>query len=276
MQNGNVSAMMDLSVFVRRSAMSYEYRIEDDIVIFTFKNGKVNSINTETLRGLKEAVDRVNSEEALKGIVLTGSGRYFSGGFDLGTFTSFKNDQEIRDWFNFEEEVMYDFFTCSKPVVAAINGHAAAAGMIFSMACDYRIIVNNPKVKVGMTEIKIGLALTPAEGEIMRFGLDTDKKFRDIIFAGEMISPAAAVEKGIYDELLENEAELIDKAKAKVCSFIDTPGRPFILLKQLEKQHAARWIKETLQVYDMGQLVRTFSDEKIVNTLKMVNAAMGN
>lgn len=256
--------------------MSYEYRIEDNIVIFTFKNGKVNAINTETLQGLNEVLARVNTEDELKGIVLTGSGRYFSGGFDLGTFTTFKNGQEISDWFTFEEEVMYNLFTCSKPVIVAVNGHAAAAGMIVSMACDYRFILDNPKIKVGMTEIKIGLALTPAEGEIMRFGLDTDKKFRDIIFAGEMISSAQAVEKGIFDELVADESELLDKAKAKVCSLIDTPGRPFILLKKQEKQHAAKWIRESLAEYDMGHLVRTFSDEKIINTLKMVNAAMGN
>ena len=256
--------------------MSYEYRIEDNIVIFTFNNGKVNSITTETLKGLNEVVDRVNAEEALKGIILTGTGRNFSAGFDLGTFTTFQNEQEISDWFTFEEDVMLKLFTCSKPVLAAINGHAAAAGMIFSMACDYRLIVNNPKIKVGMTEIKIGLALTPAQGEVMRFGLDTDKKFRDIIFAGELISPVQAVEKGIFDELVENETELIEKAKAKVCSLIDTPGRPFILLKQIEKQHAAKWIQEGLKEHDMGHLIKTFSDEKIIATLKMVNAAMGN
>lgn len=256
--------------------MSYEYRIEDNIVIFTLNNGKINSITTETLKGINEVVERVNTEDALKGIILTGTGRYFSGGFDLGTFTTFKNGQEISDWFTFEEEVMYNLFTCSKPVVVAINGHAAAAGMIVSMACDYRLILNNPKIKAGMTEIKIGLALTPAEGEIMRFGLDTDKKFRDIIFKGEMISPVQAVEQGIFDELVENETELMEKAKAKVCSLIDTPGRPFILLKKAEKQHAAKWIKETLTDYDMGHLIKTFTDEKIINTLKMVNAAMGN
>lgn len=256
--------------------MSYDYRIEDNIVIFTLINGKVNSINTETLKGLNEVVDRVNTEENLKGIILTGTGRYFSAGFDLGTFTSFKNGEEITDWFNFEEEVMFKLFTCPKPVVVAVNGHAAAGGMIVSMACDYRFVLNNPKIKVGMTEINIGLALTPTQGEIMRFGLDTDKKYRDIIFGGEMISPAQAVEQGIFDELVDNETDLIDKAKAKVCSFIDTPRRPFILLKQTEKQHAAKLIKETLAEYDMGHLISTFSDEKIISTLKIVNASMGN
>jgi len=200
--------------------MSFEYRIEDNIIIFSFSNGKFNSITFETLKGLDEVLTRLNSEEELKGLVLTGEGQTFSSGFDLETFTSFKNGDEIIKWFKYEEEVMYKLFTCSKPVIAAINGHATAAGMIVSMACDYRIALNNPKIKIGMTEIKIGLSLTPAEGEVMRFGLDTDKNFRDIIFSGELIGTMKAVEKGIFDELVDTQKDLMEKAKAKVVSLL--------------------------------------------------------
>lgn len=249
-------------------------RVEDNIIIFTFKNGKVNSISTETLQGLEQAVDRVNNEEELKGIVLTGEGKFFSGGFDLETFTTFESGDAILKWFEYEEQVLLKLFTCKKPVVAAINGTATAAGMIVSMACDYRIVKNHPKIKLGMTEIKLGLALTPAEGEIMRFGLDTDKKYRDVIFGGELFNPEYAVAQGIFDEMAE-EAELVEKAKAKVCAFIDTPGRPFILLKQLEKQHAAAIIEKGIKEFEWDVLVKIFTDEKVIGTLKMVKQAMG-
>ncbi|MGE5418441.1 MAG: enoyl-CoA hydratase/isomerase family protein [Acidobacteriota bacterium] len=255
--------------------MSYEYRIEDNIIIFTFNHTKVSSINTETLKGLDTMIDRLNNEEDLKGLVLTGVGRYFSGGFCLNTFTSFQSAQEIVDWFKFEEEVLFKLFTCKKPVVAAINGHATAAGMIVSMACDYRLVLNNPKSKIGMTEIKIGLALTPAEGEIMRFGLDTDKNFRDVIFGGELMNPADAVSKNIFDELVESEEELLAKAKAKVVAYIDTPGRPFIMLKYLQKKQAAEYMRSFINSYDFNILVKTFTDENIINTLKFVKGALG-
>jgi len=255
--------------------VSYEYQIVDNIVIFKFNRGKLNSITMETLQGLNEALDRVNNEEALKGIVLTGNGRYFSGGFDLGTFTSFQSKEEILDWFNFEEDVLLKLFTCSKPVVAAINGHATAMGMILSMACDYRLVVNNPKIKLGMTEIKIGLALTLVQGAVMRFGLDTDKKYRDVIYKGEFFAPDYAIAREIFDELAENEEELLEKAKAKVTSMIDTPGRPFIILKELEKMQTVDWLKSKMKEVDWEPLVTTFTDEKVVNTLKMVKAALG-
>lgn len=256
--------------------MSYEYNIVDNIVIFKFNRGKLNSITMETLQGLNEVIDRVNNEADLKGIILTGNGRYFSGGFDLGTFTSFQSPEEILAWFKYEEEVLLKLFTCSKPVIAAVNGHATAMGIILSMACDYRLVLDNPKIKLGMTEIKIGLSLTLVQGTVMRFGLDTDKKYRDVIYKGELFDPAYAVEREIFDELAASEEELIEKAKAKVVSMIDTPGRPFIILKQLEKMQTVDWLQGKINDVDWGPLVTTFTDEKVVNTLKMVKKALGD
>ena len=52
-----------------------------------------------------------------------------------------------------EEKILIDLFTCKKPVIAAINGHCAAGGLIFSMASDYRIAKNHPKIKIIKTNV---------------------------------------------------------------------------------------------------------------------------
>ncbi|HOQ08503.1 MAG TPA: enoyl-CoA hydratase/isomerase family protein [Syntrophomonadaceae bacterium] len=255
--------------------MAYEMRIEDNIVIFQFKSNKVSSIQLETLKALDQVIDRVNNEEELKGIVLVGTDRYFSGGFDLNEFVSFPDAQAIIDWFKVEEEVLYKLFTCSKPVIAAVNGAATAAGMIVACAADYRIGLNHPKIKVGMTEIKLGLSLTPAEAGLMRWGLDTEKNYRDIIFKGDLIPITEAVERGIFDELADTPEELMEKAKAKVVALIDTPGRPFINLKKMHRQHHASIIRKGIDEFDWNELVKVFTDEKVIGTLKMVKQALG-
>jgi enoyl-CoA hydratase/carnithine racemase len=255
--------------------MCYECRIEDNIVIFTINNGKVNAINLEILEAMEAAVDRINNEPELKGLVITGTDRYFSGGFDLNTFTSFASGQAMIDWFKTEEEVLYKLFTCTKPVIAAINGHATAAGMIISMACDYRLAVNHPKIKLGMTEIKLGLALSPAEAGIMKFGLDTDKKYRDVIFGGELFDPATAVQREIFDELVEDPASLLIRAKAKVNAFIDHPGRSFIGLKIMEKKEQATCIRKDIDEFDWNVLVEQFTSQEIQAALRFAKQALG-
>jgi len=253
--------------------MSFESRIEDGIIVFTFNNPKVNAITTETLKAIDEAVDKLNADEALKGMVLTGTGRFFCGGFDLNIFTTFASGAEVIKWFKYEEEVLLKLFTCTKPVVSAVNGGATAAGMIVSMASDYNIVINNPKVKVGMTEIKLGMSLSPAMGNIMRFGLDTDRNFRDIIMKGELVDPMFCVDRGIFDELAEAE-ELIDKAKAKICALYDTLGHPFIQLKSLQKRQMSALIRKELDEYNWNLMADTFMDEKINKFLKKVLASI--
>lgn len=253
--------------------MSFETRIEDGIIIFTFNNPKVNAITTETLQGLEDAVDQLNTDETLKGMVMTGTGRFFCGGFDLNIFTTFTSGDEVIKWFKYEEEVLLKLFTCNKPIISAINGGATAAGMIVAMASDYNLVVNNPKVKVGMTEIKLGMGLAPAMGNIMRFGLDTDRNYRDIIMKGELVDPMFCVERGIFDELADAEA-LVFKAKAKVCALYDTLGHPFIQLKSLEKRQMAALIRSELAEYDWNIMADTFMNEKINNLLKKVLASI--
>jgi enoyl-CoA hydratase/carnithine racemase len=95
----------------RGAVMSYESKIEDGIIIFKFNNPKVNAIDMNVIKGLDEAVDKLNSDEELKGIVLTGEGRFFSGGFCLKTFTSFTSSKDVIDWFKFEENTLLKLYT---------------------------------------------------------------------------------------------------------------------------------------------------------------------
>ncbi|HNX29774.1 MAG TPA: enoyl-CoA hydratase/isomerase family protein [Syntrophomonadaceae bacterium] len=255
--------------------MAYEMRIEDNTIIFQFKSNKLSSISLETLKGLDMALDKVNNEDDVKGLIMVGTDRFFSGGFDLNEFVSFKDGQEILNWFKIEEDVLYKLFTCNKPVIAAVNGNATAAGMIVAMAADWRIAINHPKIKIGMTEIKIGLSLTPAEACLMRWGLDSEKNYRDIIFKGELMSVNEIVNRGIFDQLVDDYDQLMEQAKAKVSALIDTPGRPFIGLKYIHRKNAASIMRQQIDEFEWEALQTTFTDEKIIATLTMVKNALG-
>ncbi|MDD3895076.1 MAG: enoyl-CoA hydratase/isomerase family protein [Syntrophomonadaceae bacterium] len=255
--------------------MAYEMRVEDNIIIFQFKSNKVSSISLETLKGLDMALDKVNSEDDIKGLVMVGTDRFFSSGFDLNEFVSFKDDQEILNWFKIEEEVLYKLFTCTKPVIAAVNGTATAAGMIVAMAADWRIAINHPKIKIGMTEIKIGLSLTPAEACLMRWGLDSEKNYRDVIFQGGLMTVADMLDRGIFDQLVDDYDQLMEQAKAKVSALIDTPGRPFIGLKYMHRKHTASIMRQQIDEFEWEALLTTFTDKNIIATLTMLKNALG-
>jgi enoyl-CoA hydratase/carnithine racemase len=248
-------------------------RIEDGIIIATFENGKTNSITMEMLRTLKAMVKRANEDDAIKGIILTGVGRTFCSGFDLPMFMGFKDIKEVGDFFDEAEEILVGLFECHKPVVSALNGHAIAGGLIFAMASDYRIVKNHPKITIGMSEIKLGLALTIAQSEVMRFGYDSDKKFRDLMYFGRMLDINAAKEYGLVDEIVE-EADLLPRAKKIISKWIDNPGRAFIKLKEGLKKPTADRIRKRLAEEDWKPGFKCFFDKDVRGAIEFVMAMM--
>jgi enoyl-CoA hydratase/carnithine racemase len=247
--------------------------IQDDIRIITLCNGKTNPINREMLIRLKQIIDEVNASPTAKGIILIGAGRFFSSGFDLPIFINFKDQKEANEFFDMEEEVLLSLFTCDKPVVSAMNGHCAAAGLIYSMAADYRIVKDHPKIKIGMTEIKIGLPLSIAQHEVMRFGFDSDLKFRDVMFFGEMFDVHRAKELRLVDEVVA-EDQLMARAIGVIKLWIDTPNRPFIRMKQLLRMDVAARIRRKLREENWHEGLTCFFDDNVRQTLQFVQAGM--
>jgi enoyl-CoA hydratase/carnithine racemase len=249
-------------------------QMEDQIVIACLADGKTNAVTDQTLEQLAEIVADVNRDPGIKGLILTGEGRFFSSGFSLPMFVGFEDKAAVVSFFEKEEQVLLDYFTCKKPVVCAINGHCAAMGLILAMASDYRVVKSHPKIKLGMSEIKIGLGLSIAQTAVMRFGLDSDKRFRDVMYFGEMLDVNQAMEKKMVDEVVE-EDQLIARAKQVISLWIDTPNQPFIQLKQGLKKDTARQITQALAAENwQDRMCHALLNKDVKATLSFVQAAM--
>jgi enoyl-CoA hydratase/carnithine racemase len=247
---------------------------EEGIIVAEFANGKHNSITGETLKQLHEIVKQANEDYAVRGIVLTGAGKTFCGGFDLPMFMGFKDLKEIKEFFAPAEDILLEVFECKKPVVSAINGHAIAGGLIFAMASDYRVCINHPKVTVGMSEIKLGLALSLAQSMVMRFGFDSDKKFREMMYFGKMYKVEEAYNIGILDKLVDTQEEVIPAAKKVVAKWIDNPGRAFTKLKEgLKKPHADR-VRKQLAEENWIEAFNCFFDKDVRGAIEFVMSMM--
>lgn len=248
-------------------------RTVDGVVIITLSNGPTNSITLDGLRQIDSIVREVNEDDSIKGLILTGDGKFFSSGFHLPDFIGFKSHEDAIKWFEEEEDYLINFFTCRKPVVSAINGHCAAAGLIWSFAADYRIAANNPKIRLGMSEIKIGLALSIAQSKVVRFGLDSDRTFRNVMCFADMMNVNKALEIGMIDEICEND-QLIERARLIINAWIDTPGRPFMTIKRLMRKETADGIRQFLDNEPWREELDCFMDPGVKGTLEFVQAVL--
>ena len=141
------------------------------LVTWDMAGRSMNVINTSVIEELGELVDKAAADAAIKGVVVTSGKEAFCGGADLtmleGMGAVFANlvrtkGEEAAAAFVFDEsrklsQVYRRIETSGKPWVCALNGTAMGGGFEFALACHYRVAADNPKTRLGLPEVKIGL-----------------------------------------------------------------------------------------------------------------------
>ncbi len=128
---------------------------EGAVAVLTWNEGE-NRINLDSLARLNELLDELEKVDGPLSVVLTGSGKFFCNGLDLGRFADMR-DEFVATLLALEQFIgrllVFPAYT-----VAAINGHAFAGGALISCAFDYRVM-REDRGYWCMNEAEIGLAL---------------------------------------------------------------------------------------------------------------------
>ena len=120
-------------------------------------------------------------------------------------------------------------FLCSKPTIAAINGHAIAGGSILACACDYRIAAKGDS-KIGVPELLVGVPFPPLALEIMRFAVSTEA-LQEIVYTGRTYGVEQSLQKGMVDEIVSPEL-FLQRAIEMAVQFGRIPQRAFRMAKR--------------------------------------------
>ena len=136
----------------------------DGIALITFDvpGRSMNTLTGKVMQEIPEWVERVKTDDAIKGAVLTsGKSSGFCAGADLGDMAAgMLGGSDLQAAFDAGWRLngaLRALETCGKPVAAAINGLALGGGLELTLACHYRVVGDNPKIQLGLPEIKVGL-----------------------------------------------------------------------------------------------------------------------
>jgi len=183
--------------------MAYQtllFEVRDGIAFVTINRpDKLNALNDQVMAELGQAADRITSEDAIRGVILTGAGpKAFVAGADIadlakqGPFDG--KARALRG-----QGVLRRLETCGKPVVAAVNGFALGGGCELAMACHIRIASDT--AKFGQPEVKLGIA--PGYGGTQRLPRLVGKgRALQLILTGEMIDAAEAYRIGLVNKVV--------------------------------------------------------------------------
>jgi len=193
-------------------------RDTDNIVTLSLDmDGSHNNVITHELgRAFVPVLQHLQHEKArgaLRGVILTSSKKSFLEGGDPVFFYEQTDPQEIFKIAEAFKAFLRDLERPGAPVVAALNGDALGAGFEVALACHHRIALDDPRLRLGLPEVEIGLM--PYGGGIMRllWLLGIEKAY-PILRQGLRYSPQEALKAGLIDELAANRSDMMDKAKA--------------------------------------------------------------
>jgi 2-(1,2-epoxy-1,2-dihydrophenyl)acetyl-CoA isomerase len=228
----------------------------------------LNALNSAVHQGMREGLRIAQDDPSVRAVVLTGAGRGFCVGQDLQEFSAGAGDvaQNLRD--NYHPNVLA-IRTLEKPVIAAVNGAAAGAGLSLALACDVRIAAASATFVPAF--IKIGLVPDTGGTWLVRRLLGTARAF-EWLTTGRRLSAEEGRRWGLVSEVVPDEV-LAERTQEVAELFAAMPTRAVWQTKrlldaaetstleaQLEREAAAQ--AELTQTPDFAEGVAAFLEKR--------------
>ena len=187
---------------------------DDGILVATMDlpGRPMNVVGDELMAGIAEAMARL-ADASVKGLVLTSGKADFCAGGDLDRMSKWTTPEQPFEGSMAMKQVLRQLELQGKPVVAAINGHALGGGLELALACHARFAIDDPKLKIGQPEVKLGLL--PGGGGTVRLSrLVGIQQALQICGEGGDLSPPKALGMGLLTGLARDRDELTALARA--------------------------------------------------------------
>jgi enoyl-CoA hydratase len=186
------------------------YSVENGICIIRINRpDKLNALNIATIQELAATFRYAETDESVKGVILTGEGpKAFAAGADIAEFSGFST-KEAKEMSSKGHAAFDQIENCSKPVIAAVNGFALGGGCELAMSCHMRVASAN--AKFGQPEVNLGVI--PGYGGTQRLvRLIGRGKATELLLTGEAIGAEEAKTLGLVNHVTEAD-QLLDKCR---------------------------------------------------------------
>ncbi len=150
-----------------------------------------NALGTKLIADLSKQIDEANGQP----ILFTGAGDAFSAGLNLKEVGGLEPDG-MDAFLDRLETFFRKVWLYPGPTAAAVNGHAIAGGCILAMCCDIAIATNNPKARIGLNEVAIGLRFPPGLLNFVRTMI-APHHLNEVVLGAGLHAPESAVRLGL-------------------------------------------------------------------------------
>jgi enoyl-CoA hydratase len=214
----------------------------EGVSIITLDFPPVNALAIPVLDALDETFEQLEESDC-RAVIVTGNGKCFSAGLDLNEIRGLDRAgrERLVEALNRSFERMYRF---PRPVIAAVNGHAVAGGMVLMLAADHRLCAD-AALKIGLAEVRVGIPFPMGALAIVQNELDS-AGLRRFAALGLNVDPHEAHRLGVVDEIVPAD-QLLARARDVATDVATLPHAAFRAVKQHLRGAAADRIRQVRQ-----------------------------
>jgi enoyl-CoA hydratase len=213
----------------------------DNLTLVRIQRPPANALEPGLLAAGAEVVERLR-EQRPAAVVLTGSGDFFSGGVDLKLAPTLSEDEQ-RAMVGAINRLFFGWYGLPHPVVAAVNGHAVAGGLILALCADHR--VGSLRATYGLTEVRVGAPYPGAALAALRAEL-APAAARQLMLGAELVGAELALGLGLLDELAEPE-DVLESALEAASRLAALPAGTYETVKLQLRAPALALMREALE-----------------------------
>ena len=238
--------------------MEYVSRTDHDgIAGVVIRRGKVNAFNDAVIDEMSRTFAELALDPSVRAITLTGTGKFFSFGFDIPQFLGYNKEQFTRYLTNFTR-LYREIFLHPKPVVAMLNGHTIAGACMIATACDYRVMVSG-KARISLNEINFGSSVFAGSVEMLKL-LVGHRNAETVLYSGAMYTAEEAHRMGLVDQVV-SESDLEYEAGKVAREYAAREPDAFRSIKGLLRRAVAEQMERT-EKGSIEEFVKIWYSEK--------------
>jgi enoyl-CoA hydratase/carnithine racemase len=190
-------------------------------MIITLDAPGKNALSTAMMESLLEQLEKARGEP----IMFIGANGAFSAGLNLKELATLEGNT-LFSFLDLLEDFMSAIYLYPGPTVACVNGHAIAGGAVITVCCDHRVAIDDPKVRIGMNEVALGVRFPPRVFSIVRRRVTAVDR---VVLGAELFDPRGALAVGMIDEVASNPEEL---ARMRLDALAKHPREAYAIAKR--------------------------------------------
>ncbi|XP_048465497.1 enoyl-CoA delta isomerase 1, mitochondrial [Rhincodon typus] len=236
------------------------------VAVIQMKKPPVNSLSLEFLTEFAINMEKLEMDRECRGVVLTSSiPKIFSAGLDINEMYG-KTPEHTGEFWRSVQEMWLKLYGSNMVTIAAINGASPAGGCLMALACDYRIMADNPKYAIGLNETKLGI-VAPFWFKDTMINVIGRRATEHSLQLGLMYSTSEALKIGLVDQLVAQD-KIMTNALSVMSEWLAIPDHARQITKSMMRKPTIDRLL-TNRESDIQNFVNFISKDSIQKSLQL-------